>query len=120
MRSLDYPLPQNHPFSSRFTGPNTLKIQALPSDLEVIPSSMPKPKAPADAYSIHIVDSASRLRCRPAELYLGSSMKNRQLFFWVSFDANVYEEVMVQEWLGEFKAVAEFYLGSEDALHAKL
>lgn len=118
MRPLNYPLPVGHSLSSRTTvGRPT--AQSLPSDLEALPSTLVS--APTRDWDIRILSSSGRLRCRPTELYLGSITKDNQLGFWVSWDENVYEETMVKEWLSEFKAAAEWYLGREDSpAYAKL
>ena len=55
-----------------------------------------------------------RLRCRPCEMYLGAVTLQDQLMSFVHFDANVFEERIVDEWLDEIKQALEFYLGEED------
>lgn len=55
-----------------------------------------------------------RLRCRPCELYLGAATMQNQLMSFVHFDANVFDEGVVDEWLDEMKLALEFYLGEEN------
>ena len=111
MRPSDYPVSASHPLSAASNLPKPAS-QSSPSDLEILPSA--SVSIPPQDWSIRIISSSSRLRCRPTELYLGSSTKDKQLGFWVSWDENVYEESVVREWLSECQAAAEWYLGRDD------
>jgi hypothetical protein len=51
------------------------------------------------------------LHCRPSELYLGASTFYQQLRFYIFWDQNVFDRETVEEWLGEVRGAAEFYLG---------
>ncbi|KAF9535273.1 hypothetical protein CPB83DRAFT_1399 [Crepidotus variabilis] len=62
---------------------------------------------------LRLVEDLFRARARPAELYLGAQTKRGELRFHVNFDANVYDEVLVMEWLNEVREVTVFYLGGE-------
>jgi hypothetical protein len=53
-------------------------------------------------------------------LYLGTSTKQNVLELWVYWDANVYQESMVHEWLDEIRAATEWYLGSQEQIQTKL
>ena len=55
--------------------------------------------------------SNNRLRCRPAELYLGAYMSGQQIHLFVFWDGNVYETDVVKTWLSEVQNAAEYYLG---------
>jgi hypothetical protein len=56
----------------------------------------------------------TQARCRPAQLYLGSWTIADQLHLNTFHDANVYDDDMVQQWLGEVKAAVEWYLGGSE------
>jgi hypothetical protein len=94
MRPREYPLSDFRPFSSR---------------MPPFGSKDPVPRI-ADRSLLHVLSSA-QVKSRPTELYLGAFTKDKQMVFWASCDTNVYEEDLVEGWLGEFKAAAEWYLG---------
>ncbi|VDC01216.1 unnamed protein product [Peniophora sp. CBMAI 1063] len=56
------------------------------------------------------LQSRMYLRCRPAELYLGAATIQERLQVFIYFDANVYTEEDVQEWLHEVKEAMMCYL----------
>jgi hypothetical protein len=53
-------------------------------------------------------------------LYLGASTARRQLGFYVYYDQNVFDKEMVEEWLGEVRGAAEFYLEQAERPEARL
>ena len=55
--------------------------------------------------------TTNRFRCRPMELYLGSFMTSQRLIFFIFWDANIYKEEMIEEWLKEVVEATDFYLG---------
>ncbi|KAF9454559.1 hypothetical protein P691DRAFT_692196, partial [Macrolepiota fuliginosa MF-IS2] len=59
---------------------------------------------------LRLVASGITLHCRPRELYLGASSGRGQLRINVFFDSNVYDEVLVREWLNEVKEAIQYYL----------
>jgi hypothetical protein len=67
----------------------------------------------SEAPVLHIYAHGTRLHCRPAELYLGASTTRQQLDFYVFWDQNVFDRETVEEWLGEVRGAAEFYLGQK-------
>ncbi|KIK65679.1 hypothetical protein GYMLUDRAFT_39184 [Collybiopsis luxurians FD-317 M1] len=76
------------------------------------------PRAPASAHpqtrpaspTLHLIKSTTRLRCRPAELYLGAASSRGQLRLTIFWDENVYERDVVQEWLDEVVGATEWFL----------
>ncbi|KAF9535272.1 hypothetical protein CPB83DRAFT_878518 [Crepidotus variabilis] len=62
---------------------------------------------------LRLVEDLFRARARPAELYLGAQTKGGELRFHANFDANVYKESLVVEWLNEIREATIFYLGGE-------
>lgn len=62
---------------------------------------------------LRIVNYDSALRCRPTELYLGAVTSHGQLELFAHYDANVFEEEVVQEWVEEVRAATVHYLGRE-------
>ena len=94
MRPTEYPLGPNNPLSSR-------KYYA---GLEDAPQEIPKTPI------VKIVKSWNRLSVRAAELYLGAETKNQELSIFVSWDGNVFKDELVEEWLGEIRNAAEYYL----------
>jgi len=72
------------------------------------------PQAPDpsdDEVKMVVEHSITRLRCRPAELYVGAVTLRKQLAFGLFYDGNVYQENLVQEWLDEIKGATSWYLG---------
>ncbi|KAE9404532.1 hypothetical protein BT96DRAFT_989351 [Gymnopus androsaceus JB14] len=62
--------------------------------------------------TLHLIRSTTRLRCRPAELYLGAATARGQLRLNVFWDENVYKKQVVEEWLDEVRRAAEWFLGT--------
>uniref|UniRef100_D8PT78 Condensation domain-containing protein n=1 Tax=Schizophyllum commune (strain H4-8 / FGSC 9210) TaxID=578458 RepID=D8PT78_SCHCM len=60
---------------------------------------------------IEILETHTRLRTRPTELYLGGATFKGQLGLVVHYDGNVYEDALVQEWLDEVRNAVHWYLG---------
>ena len=60
---------------------------------------------------IVVENAMTRLHTRPAELYLSALTARDQLNMYVSYDANVYEEGVVREWLDEVRGAVLWYLG---------
>jgi len=77
----------------------------------LLPHNYPLSQVPSEAPILRIYASGSRLHCRPAELYLGASTVQQQLGLYVFWDQNAFDREMVEEWLGEVRGAAEFYLG---------
>lgn len=65
---------------------------------------------------LELMASASRLRCRPSELYLGAATVQQRLHIYVCWDSNVYEDDIVAEWLEEVKIAIEFYLSDPSVI----
>lgn len=65
------------------------------------------------ARALCLLNSVTHLRCRPAELYLGSSTSRSQMSMFVYYDGNVYDEGTVREWLEDVKGAAIWYLGNQ-------
>jgi len=59
---------------------------------------------------MEIVQSWKKLSVRPAEVYLGAEMKDQELSIFVSWDGNVFEDELVEEWLEEIRKATEYYL----------
>ncbi|TFK76291.1 hypothetical protein BDN72DRAFT_755683 [Pluteus cervinus] len=59
--------------------------------------------------------SATRLRCRPMELYLVTTTFRDKLQMYVFFDKDVYDQEVVEEWLEEIRAATLHYLGEDIA-----
>jgi hypothetical protein len=62
-------------------------------------------------WSVQIASRKLHLRCRPGELYLGANTTQGQMQIVVFFDEHVYENAVAQEWLGEVRDAAVWYLG---------
>ncbi|KIJ68173.1 hypothetical protein HYDPIDRAFT_83607 [Hydnomerulius pinastri MD-312] len=77
------------------------------------PSTAPTHDEHGDATAprLRVVDCQSYMHCQPGELYISSAVFQEQLVMRVFFDANAYDEEMVQEWLEEVKAACVWYLG---------
>jgi len=65
---------------------------------------------------LELMTSASRLRCRPCELYLGAATVQRRLHMYVCWDTNVYEDGLVAEWLEKVGIATVFYLSGPRAI----
>jgi hypothetical protein len=61
--------------------------------------------------TISLKTSATMLRCRPAELYLGAATSRQQLHTSIFWDENVFDEGLVRDWLEEVRHAINFYLG---------
>lgn len=64
-------------------------------------------------YKLRVLSSAAHLRCRPTELYLGSSTSRGQMKMFVHYDGNVYDNTTVREWLEDVKDATTWYLGGQ-------
>lgn len=60
--------------------------------------------------TIEIIKSWNKLSVRAAELYLGAETKGQELSISVSWDGNVFEDGLVEEWLKEIRKATEYYL----------
>ncbi|KAF8556518.1 hypothetical protein OG21DRAFT_1483007 [Imleria badia] len=102
----EYPLPPTHPLSpySSVPHPSRAGYVAPPSPL---PSGSEADKPP----KITVEDWRTHLYTRPAELILAASTTRGQLKMYVHFDANVFEESVVTEWLDEVRDAMLWYLG---------
>ncbi|KAF9562551.1 hypothetical protein CPC08DRAFT_687538 [Agrocybe pediades] len=60
---------------------------------------------------LELKNSATVLRCRPSELYLGASTSRQKLHIIVYWDNNVFDEDVVTEWMEEVRAAIDYYLG---------
>ncbi|KAJ7774921.1 hypothetical protein B0H16DRAFT_1508866 [Mycena metata] len=60
------------------------------------------------------------LHCRTGELYLGAGSYGGGLYLLLYFDANVFSEETVQEWVEETKEAMAWYLCETQALTSKL
>ncbi|KAF5373659.1 hypothetical protein D9758_000627 [Tetrapyrgos nigripes] len=70
---------------------------------------------------LHIHYSATHLRCRPGELYLGAATSRQQLRLNIYWDLNVYDKALVEEWFFDVKDAVRHYLGrGTDIRDAKL
>ena len=114
---LAYPLPATHPGShlANYT------TKALPP-LEPRASGPEDPQrarsinAPREASGkpiLHVRTSETHLHPRANELYLVSSTSCGQLRLQVTWDRNVFEPAVIEEWVGEIEAAAEWYLGQD-------
>lgn len=107
-------MPASHPFSSRagYFDSSNLLSDSSPSEIQNYTTNSNAPICPC---KIRFISSSTQVKSRPTDLYLGSAIRDKQVFFWISWDENLYEESVIQEWLDEFEAAAEWYLGSEVA-----
>lgn len=64
-----------------------------------------------------VENMTTRLRAYPAELYLSASTWGGRLRMYVFYDGNVYEDVVVKEWLDEVSGAVLWYLGQTHARH---
>ncbi|KAH7886821.1 hypothetical protein F5I97DRAFT_1808183 [Phlebopus sp. FC_14] len=108
---LEYPLPPTHFLSplcsSQHPGRAGYTCSACSSPLS--PSSgkafqMPTP-------TLQVVYWRTHLHTRPGELYLGASQCHSRLQYNVFFDANVFDEDVIREWMEEVRAATLWYLG---------
>ncbi|KAL1747558.1 hypothetical protein HDZ31DRAFT_31732 [Schizophyllum fasciatum] len=67
--------------------------------------------------TVEILETLTRLRTRPTELYLGGDTFKGQLRLVLHYDRNVYEDALVQQWLDEVRNAVHWYLG--DAAQAQ-
>lgn len=94
LRPTKYPLEPDNPLSS----------QRYNTDPQAVVSTIPvTPK-------IKIVKSWRKLSVHAAELYLGAETKDQELSIFVSWDGNVFEDKLVEEWLEEIRSATEYYL----------
>ena len=106
MLPTEYPLPPTHPLSPYSSSPHPLKAgyatppspSASPSEAEIIPK-------------IVVENSEVHLHARPAELYLTADSINGRLNMYISHDKNMFEEVVVREWLDEVREAVLWFLG---------
>lgn len=118
---LEYPLPVTHPLSSqRPLSKQSAKVLAPElnsSTPEVIQQSRaacdipPLGKGPKPI--LYIRTSETHLHPRATEFYIVSASSCGQLKLQITWDSNVFEQAVVEEWLEEFQAAAEWYLGRE-------
>lgn len=94
LRPTRYPLHPSNPLSSQ-------KYYPQPTVDEGLSASEP---------IIRVIDSWMKLCPRPGELYLGSITQNNRLSIYVSWDRNVYDDDLIEEWLNEIKSGTLHYL----------
>ena len=98
-------LPNEYPYATN-SNPVSTDHHTFKGNTELTLRQRPIP-------NLRIVDMATHLRVRPAELYLGAVMQRNQLDFFNFADLNVYDENTVCEWLEEVRDAAVHYLGQE-------
>jgi hypothetical protein len=86
----------------------------------LLPTQYPLSAPSDDQIQIKILSQRTFLQCRPAELYLGSSTRNKQLQFGIFWDGNVYADETVRDWFSEIMAAIRHYLLYEQDTAAKL
>ena len=64
---------------------------------------------------LRIADYLIHLRCRPSELYLGALTMRGQMQFFSYSDANIYDPLIVKEWMDEVCNAAMYYLVDQKA-----
>ena len=106
MLPTEYPLPPTHPLSPYSSSPHPLKAgYATPPSPSVSPSEAEPPP------TVIVENSDVHLHARPAELYLTADSVHGRLSMYVFHDKNVFEEVVVREWLDEVREAVLWYLG---------
>lgn len=60
--------------------------------------------------AIKIVKSWKKLSVYAAELYLGAETKDQELFIFIYWDGNVFEDGLIEEWLDEIRKAILYYL----------
>ena len=61
--------------------------------------------------TIVVENARVHLHTRPAELSLGAATSGGRMNLYVQYDANVFEEGVVEEWLNEVREAVVWYLG---------
>ena len=74
----------------------------------LLPLTFPQNEKP----TVHRLSSDMHLHCRPGELYLGAKTTHGVTELYAFYDANVYEEAVVSEWLHEVQLGFGQYLAS--------
>lgn len=103
---IEYPLPATHPLSPCSSVSHPAKAGYIIPSQSLLPTS-----ENATTPTIAVENARTRLHTRPAELYLGAASSRGQLHMLVFYDANVFEEGVVREWLDEVREAVLWYLG---------
>ncbi|KAF8553902.1 hypothetical protein OG21DRAFT_1173840 [Imleria badia] len=102
----EFPIPPTHPLSPYSSVPHPVKAgySAPPSPPVSTSEAEMTPKVMVENSGIH-------MHARPAEHYLTADSISGRLNMYVIYDRNVFEEVVVREWLDEVREAVLWYLG---------
>ncbi|KAF9234342.1 hypothetical protein BU15DRAFT_79093 [Melanogaster broomeanus] len=104
--AVEYPLQSTNPLSPRSNIPHPAKAGYVIPSLPDITDD--EPRISVEYWMVH-------LHARPGQIFLGAATTRKQLHMSVTYDVNVFEEAIAQEWLDEVKDAVVWYLGQSHA-----
>ncbi|KDQ60978.1 hypothetical protein JAAARDRAFT_569112 [Jaapia argillacea MUCL 33604] len=104
-----YPLPASHPLAFPYRESSGWDGSRVAHDT----TPHEKVSRPQTEAMINVLSPSIIVHCRPSELYPGAFCYGEQLHFVMFWDAKVFDEVTIAEWLEEIKAATLWYLGAD-------